>query len=618
MRLISKAMFAAILAAAVAASVLALPALGQDGGNGTSTTNTDSGGKTALRIGWQQDPRTLNPFVGLDEEDWNIWSINYDLLVNFSPDDLSPAPGIAKTWDVSEDKKTVTFHLDPDKIWSDGKPVTSADVKWSLDVLGKNGAGFTGYTSNVSSIETPDAETVVIKTKRPDARLVGGLYVYILPKHVWDKVPVSQLTGSYQPPLPMVGSGPFVATEFSHGHIVTMSKNPYWKGPQPSFDQIQFIKYGNQDAVERALQLGEIDMIREVEASGYDRLKAEPNIDAISAPSPSYTQLAFNLCSKQDCPNAEFNPAVQDPAVRQALAYAIDRDRINQIAAHGTSFVAHGVLPSYYRDFYSEPSQDYPFDPEKAKQILDDAGWQDNGSDPRTKDGEKLEFNLLARTESPYTQAAAKLIAEEAAAVGIKFNVQVVSDDRLTDVTTRTVDGKPAPDFDTFIWGWGGDPYDPSFILSVLKGSEIGNLSDSFWNNPEYDRLWNEQAGEFDVAQRKETIGKMVALAQQDLPYIVLTYDPSLQAYRTDRLAGVERVCPRGADGDLICDEVSYEPFLTIHPASGASDSSTKSGGAGVIIGIIAAIVVIGGGFLFWRSRRNRGGGGDGDLEFEE
>ncbi len=121
----------------------------------------------ACEIGWEQDPRTLNPFVGLDEEDWNIWSINYDLLVNFSPDDLSPAPGIAKTWDVSEDKKTVTFHLDPDKNWSDGKPVTSADVKWSLDVLGKNGAGFTGYTSNISSIETPDPETVVIKTKRP-------------------------------------------------------------------------------------------------------------------------------------------------------------------------------------------------------------------------------------------------------------------------------------------------------------------------------------------------------------------------------------------------------------------------------------------------------------------
>ncbi len=111
MRLISKAMFAAILAAAVAASVLALPALGQDGGNGTSTTTTDSGGKTALRIGWQQDPRTLNPFVGLDEEDWNIWSINYDLLVNFSPDDLSPAPGIAKSWDISDGQED--RHLPP-------------------------------------------------------------------------------------------------------------------------------------------------------------------------------------------------------------------------------------------------------------------------------------------------------------------------------------------------------------------------------------------------------------------------------------------------------------------------------------------------------------------------
>ena len=594
---------AALAATTALVVAAALPAAAQDAGTTNESAQADP---TALRIGWAQDPQTLNPFVALNEENYNVWSLNYDLLVNFSPDDLSPAPGIAESWEISDDKRTVTFTLDPDKVWSDGEPVTSKDVKYSLEVLGAEGDLFAGYTSDIERISTPDDETVVIETKRPDARLVGGLFVYILPEHIWSKESIGDLTGSYQPDLPLVGSGPYVVTEFSRGRITRMERNPEWRGPEPSFAEVQFVKYGNQDAVERALRLGEIDMILEVEASSFERLTADTNIEAISAPSPAYTQLAFNLCSERDCPDAQFNPAVQDPAVRQAVAYAVDRNRINEIAAQGTSFVGHGVLPSYYRDFYEVPEEDYPYDPEVARQILDEAGWEDNGDDPRTKGGEELSFELLARSESPYTQQAGKLIAEQAAEAGIEFNVQVVSDDKLTEVTTREVDGEPAPEFDTFLWGWGGDPYDPSFILSVLLGGEIGGLSDSFWRNPEYDALYREQAGLFEVEERKAAIQEMVAIAQQDLPYLVITYDPELQAYRTDRISGIERTCPKDEDGDLICAQVSYEPLLSIEPADGGSDDG--GGGGTVAIVIVAAAVLGAGAFFLIRSRRRRGG----------
>jgi len=143
--------------------------------------------KKVLKFGWAQDPQTLSVFLDYDEEDFRIWAINYDLLVNFSPDNLGPAPGIAESWDVSDDKKTVTFHLIKGAKWSDGEPITSKDVKFSLDVLGDNGALFTGYTDNVTSVRTPDAETVVVKTKKPDARIVGGLFLYMIPEHIWGK-----------------------------------------------------------------------------------------------------------------------------------------------------------------------------------------------------------------------------------------------------------------------------------------------------------------------------------------------------------------------------------------------------------------------------------------------
>lgn len=593
-----------IAIAALVVAVAALPAAAQD-------SEQDN---KVLRIGWAQDPQTLNPFVALDEENYNVWALNWDLLVNFSPEDLSPAPGIAESWEVSEDERTVTFKLDPERRWSDGEPVTSEDVKFSFETLGEEGDLFAGYTDSVTSIETPDDETVVLKTRQPDARLVGGLFVYILPEHIWSKTPIDELTGSFQPEVPLVGSGPYVVTEFSRGRIIRMERNPEWQGPEPEFDEVQYIKYGNQDAVERALRLGEVDMVVEVESSTFERIESDPNIEALSSPSPSYTQLAFNLCPEKLCPDAEFNPAVQDVDVRQAVAYAVDRNRINEIAARGTSFVGHGILPSFYKAFYEVPEQDYPYDPEMANQILDEAGWEREGDGPRTRDGEELSFDLLVRSESPYNIQAAKLVAEMAAEVGIEFNVEVVSVDKLTELTVRKVDGKPAPEFDTFIWGWGGDPYDPSFLLSLLTTDEIGGLSDGFYSDPEYDALYEQQFGSFDTEQRKEIIQEMVAITQEDVAYLVLTDDPNLQAYRTDRVGNIDPACPEEG-GDLICEQTSYEPLLSIGPADGSSSDDGGGGGGTVVIIVVAAVVLGAGAFFLVRSRRRRAGE---PLEVEE
>src|SRR3954469_16540919 len=401
------------------------------------------------------------------------------------------------------------------------------------------------------------------------------------PQHVYGKHSVKELTTTYKPTMPMVGSGPYYTVEFKRNRIIRMVRNPNFRGPKPKFDEIDWIKYGSEDAVERALSLGEIDMVTEVQEATFDRLSKQKGIKTIKAPSPSFTELAFNLCSKQNCPDAKYNPAIQDRTVRQAIAYAVDRDRVNQIGTRGTSFTGHGILPNYYKSFYEQPADDYPYDPEKAKQMLDDAGWVDNGDGPRTKGDEQLSFNLYVRSESSYNIQAAKLIAEQAGAVGIDFNVQVVSTDKLYDLTVRKVDGKPAPDYDTFIWGWGGDPYDPSFLLGVLTTDQIGDSSDSYYSNPEYDRLFKQQAGEFDTAQRKQIIQHMVAITQRDLPYLVLTEDPNLEAYRTDRVANVEPVCPEAAGGDIICDQTSYAALLQLAPVAGAvsNEGGGPSGG---------------------------------------
>jgi peptide/nickel transport system substrate-binding protein len=559
-----------------------------------------------LRMGQAQEPQTLSPFTDQDEEDFRIWSLSYDLLVNFSPKDLGPTPGIAKSWDISPDKKTVTFKLVEGAKWSDGQPITSKDVKYSLETFAPNSLLFPSYVENVSAVETPDDATVVIKTKRPDARIVGGLFVYILPEHVWGKQSVKSLTGSYRPPLPIVGSGPYVVTARDRGRIIRMARNRNFRGPKPKFDEVQWIKYGTNDAVERALSLGEIDIIPEVQDAAFARLGRTKNVKAVSSSSPSFTQMSFNLCSEQNCPDAKFNPAVQDRTVRQAIAYAIDRKRLNEIAARGTAFEGHGLLPEYYKAFYSQPADDYPLDVDKANQMLDAAGWAKGDGGVREKGGDKLSLDLFVRSESPQNIQAARLVREMTEPIGVDFKVQVVSVDKLTEITTREVDGKIAPDFDTFIWGWGGDPYDPSLLLNLLTTKAIGASSDAFYSDPEYDRLYAEQSGEFDEAKRKELVGQMIALSQRDLPYIVLTVDPILQAYRTDKLSGVKRSCPQ-PDGDIICDQVAWAAVAAIAPPTAASGGGGgDDGGSGLVIVLIvlAALAVIGVVVLLLRRRR--------------
>ena len=565
-----------------------------------------------LKIGWEQDPQTLSPFTDQDEESYRIWAINYDLLVNFSPDNLAPSPGIAKSWDVSDDGKTVTFTLEDGLKWSDGQPITSKDVKYSLDTLGRHGLLFTSYTENIDSVEAPDPTTVIVHMTRPDTRIVGGLFVYILPEHIWGKQTIKQLTGSYRPEAPIVGSGPYVVTEFDSNRIVRMERNPNWRGKRPAFDELQWIKYGSADAVERALTLGEVDMMTEVDPAAFERLGETENVEVVKAPSPSFTELSFNMCPRSECPDAKYNPAIQDRTVRQAIGFAVDRERINQIANRGTSFPGHGLLPSYYKEFYSQPEGDldYPLDVDRANEMLDAAGWQPGEGGVREKGGQRLSFDVYVRSESQENIQAARLLKEMTEPIGVEFKVQVVSVDKLTELTVREVDGKMAPDFDTFIWGWGGDPYDPGILLNLLTTSAIGGSSDSFYANPEYDQLYDQQSGEFDTEARKAIVKQMIDVSQRDLPYLVLTVDPYLQAYRTDRVAGVELSCPK-PDGDLICDQVSYAPWVNFAPPTAAAATTTQDEGGSsgllfVLIGLVVVVFAIGAFVVIRRRRADR------------
>ena len=385
-----------------------------------------------------------------------------------------------------------------------------------------------------------------------------------------------------------------------------MERNPSGAASPGPYDEIQFIKYGNQDAVERALQLGEIDMVREVEA-GELRAPRHPGErrDAAAAPLPPTPSSRSTSAPSSYCPDAEFNPAIQDRTVRQAIAYAVDRDqdpgdRLPRDVVRRQRDPAV-LLQVVLRDARADlPVRPRPRQPDARRRRL---GANDDGV--REKDGETLSFDLYVRSESPYNIQTAKLIAEMTGEIGVEFNVQVVSTDKLYDLTVRTENGKPAPEFDTFIWGWGGDPYDPSFLLSILTTGEIGGSSDSFYSNPTYDRLYREQTGIFDTEERTAVIQQMVAITQRDLPYLVLTEDPELQAYRTDRIETIAPVCPDG-DGRPVLRSGLLRGCAGAAARSRVPQPSTGSGNAG-LAGLVGLIVGFIGGVIVTRMPTARG-----------
>ena len=157
--------------------------------------------------------------------------------------------------------------------------------------------------------------------------------------------------------------------------------------------------------------------------------------------------------------------------------------------------------------------------------------------------------------------------------------------DKLTEITTRKVDGKLAPDFDTFIWGWGGDPYDPSALLQLSPRTRSAARRTRSTRTPSTTSCSTQQSGEFDPAKRKALIRQMIAITQRDLPYLVLTDDPYLRPIAptgSRRQAG----CPK-AGRRRLCQQVSYEPMLTMAPAAAATAAAAAAAGIFIAIGVV-------------------------------
>ncbi len=435
-------------------------------------------------------------------------------------------PDLATSWDVSPDGNTWTFHIRPNVKWSDGVPLTARDIAFTYNlILTTQHWSYIQYFTNVTKVEAPDATTLVIHTSKPNAGMLA-LYVPILPEHIWKGVTAKTMETVRN--VPMVSSGPFHVTEMKKGSFVRLEKNPYYgegfgADQEPTIDEVLFDDHHQRGRHGAGLQgRATSTPSSAIPASYIPRLKNEPGTKAVATPAIGFNELGFNC---YDSPKSKGNPLLLDVRIRQAINWAIDKSRIVQSAMAGMADVGHvaalagaeatgtGTCP---------PTSSTATTPRRPSRSSTTPATSTGTATAcaRTPRGSKLEFRLASLTEYPEYRCGMQ-------AASLRTS-RTWASRRASSCRTEGSFGDAVYDnanMDLYVWGWGGD-IDPGFMLSCFTTKQILNWSDCCYSNPEYDKLYNEQASAVDVqdptnmSKRKAIVDQMQAILYRDSPYL--------------------------------------------------------------------------------------------------
>ena len=571
-----------------------------------SSPSASSQAKT-FRVGWLLEPDNLNPFIGLLGQDYEIWHLNYDFLVGFDAKDLSPRPELAESWTVSPDGKTWTFKVRQGVKWQDGQPLTAKDVAFTYNYIVKNDLQTLAiYTGGITGAVATDDYTVDITTDKPKSNMLA-MVVPIIPEHIWSKVSGKEATSSFQNKPPIVGSGPFQTVEWSQGKYIRMVANKDYWGGAPKVDELFFENYKSADTMTADLKQGAIDAAVELPQAQFPSVQSTDGVTGLKGTHWRFNELGFNC---YDSPDSMGNPVLLDPKFRGALNWAIDRQKIVDVAFFGQADTGSTLIVPY-SPYHWEPAADqaYKYDPEEAKTQLDLAGYEDvNGDGFReTKDGKPLSLRLLVTNDSPENQTAAKLIAGWFKDVGLKVNLKIVDAGVLLDAQYNYKGDTYAPDYDMYIWFWTYD-VDPEMMLGVPTPQQIEGWNDTLWTDPEYTTLFTQQEQTIDVEKRVPLVQRMQEIAWQSSPYLIFAYPYQLEAYRSDKW---QNVVPsptdyEGYDGAAFYNYMNVDTYRLVEPkvAAATTESGANTTVLIVVTVAVAAVVVA---LIAWVILRRRG-----------
>lgn len=497
---------------------------------------TACGGQTAaeveepvtLRVGTTYIWDTANPTYGW--YNYGLRYLIYDTLVEEAGIGKF-IPGLAESWSHSDDGLVWTFKIREGVTFHDGTACDAEAVAWSLNWTIENEAEtFSFYLANFEEIIALDETTLQVTLTEPVGNMEYLLmYVWILPESVWGELTYDEIM-EFEDLAAGTGTGPYVLSEWVEGEYLILDANEdYFRGT-PAIDRIVWQEYATEDAAVQALIAGEIDAIASdtIPSTSIKTLQEAENIEVPILESTAIDELIIN--SHEDGTQPE---SIKDPVVRLAIAHAIDKQAIIDVAYLGYADPASVIIPTSMGDWHNSDVVDIPFDTEEGARILEEAGYLDSDGDGvrEDADGNPLEYRLYA-SDAASNARILEIIADGLAQIGISAPPTVMDEDSLIGLY-------PDFDFDMIYWGWGLDP-DPDFAMLIFTCEERGEggWNDSGYCDEEFDQMYLEQAVTFDHEARRQLIWQMSEKLFNDRPYIVLSYYKTIEAYRSDRFTG--------------------------------------------------------------------------------
>jgi peptide/nickel transport system substrate-binding protein len=510
--------------------------------------------EVSFKLAIQEEIDTFNPLSA-----WSIVSAEalmlvYDPLVRYD-ESYGPVPCLATSWEVSNDQLTWTFHLAEGVKWSDGEPLTSADVKFTYETFyDQESYLYSSYLEGISTIETPDELTVVITTDYPKANMLLNT-TPIVPEHIWGQIPEEELYNWIDEKV--IGTGPFKYSpeRSSEGVYVFVKNQDYFGEKKPYIDTLVMVLYENSDTIATALELGEIDAAAAIAPAQSVTLAKNENVEIINAAVPGFSMVAINMAPEEY--GGSGNPLLRDKLIRQALDYCVDREYILELAYSNAGTAGHTLI-NPGNPYHYEPTSEETrgFDPAAAATILEDAGYTDANGDGIREDaqGNPLSFELINISDNSEEIKTAQIIASSAREAGIELRLTTMDSGALSDLLL-------AYDYDIHIWGWGADA-DPGTILSIFT-TDYAN--ETGFSNARYDELYTAQMKEMDETSRIALVKEMQQILYDESPYLVYIHDDYVQAIRTDKWTGYS-IIP-SVDGGLFYN-LTFENYMNLKPAN--------------------------------------------------
>jgi peptide/nickel transport system substrate-binding protein len=425
-------------------------------------------------------------------------------------DHFVPQPYLAKSWDVSPDKLTYTFHLRPDARFHDGKPITSEDVAFSVDTVRANHPFGRSMFGPVERVETPDPQTARFVLKHPHPALLASvttLLLPILPKHVYGNGPIRTNPANTM----AIGSGPFKVAEFKAGQSITLDRNPdFFLPDRPKSDRIILRFFDDMQAARLSLENGETDAMLQT-SFGYgdfDRLKKNPKLEVFTdtfAGLGIVDYIEFNLRK----------PPFNDIRVRRAIAHAIDRKFLVDKFQGGVTQQLEGPLPPD-SPFATKDLTRYTYDLKEANRILDEAGYK------RDADGIRFKATMDAPTFSPDGLGrVADYLKPQLKKIGIEIDRRISPDAATWAQRVSNYDYDIAM---SQIYNY-PDPVIGTHRLFLCKNQIKGVMytNTGGYCNQTVDEILDQASRETDFDKRKALYARFQKIITDDLPYIYTT-----------------------------------------------------------------------------------------------